>query len=112
LGQRVVFVVVNAGGVDVGDLLVKPPLAGADILDAAGQLLEVIVSDIGIFEAVVVEDEALADEFFELVRRLLAEARGCLAAHPETECQHHVEVVVRDLVGFAVGGSGSVKPNN
>ena len=36
LRQRVLFFVINAGEVDVRDLLVKPPLAGVDVLDAAG----------------------------------------------------------------------------
>lgn len=107
LRQRSVLVVVDAGGVDVGDLLVKPALAGADVLDAAGQFLEVIVAHIRVLQPLVVQHEALGDVFLELVRRPLAETNRHRAAHPESQGQHHVEVVVCHLIRFAVGGSCS-----
>jgi hypothetical protein len=85
LGQRRIFVVINAGGVDVGDFLIKAPLTGADVLDAAGQFLEVIVAFLRIFQAIVIEHEALGDVFLELVRRPLAESHGHGATHAEAE---------------------------
>ncbi len=76
LRERVVLVVVDARGVDVGDLLVESPLAGADVLDAAGQLVEVVVADLRVLQALVVQHEALDDVLLELVRGPLAEAHG------------------------------------
>jgi len=35
-------IVVDAGGIDVGDFLVEPPLRGTDVLDAAQQFFEVV----------------------------------------------------------------------
>ena len=45
--------VVDAGGVYVGDFLVKAPFRGADILDAAQQLVKVIKWLIRIFQALI-----------------------------------------------------------
>ena len=42
LGQLGLRVVVDAGGVDVGDLLVEQPFAGADVADAGEQFVEVV----------------------------------------------------------------------
>jgi len=59
---RVGGIVIDAGGVDVGDLLVKPPLGGADVLNPAEQFIEVIEWLVGVFEPFVVENEPLDDE--------------------------------------------------
>ena len=92
-----VFVVVDAGGVDVGDLLVKPPLAGADVLDAAGKFLEVIVAHLRVFEALVIQHETFGDVFLQLVRCPLAKTHRHGAAHAEPQGQHHVEIVALQL---------------
>ena len=43
LGQLRIAVVVDAGGVDVGDLLVEEPLAGANISYAGQQFIEIVL---------------------------------------------------------------------
>jgi hypothetical protein len=48
-------VVVDAGGVDVGDLLVETPLRGADVLDAAGQFVEIVEGLIRVLQALVIQ---------------------------------------------------------
>ncbi len=86
-------VVINAGGVDVGDLLVEPPLGGADVLNPAEQFVEVIEGLVGILEAFVVEDEAFDDELAELLRGPDAEAGGDGAFDAVADGDDGVEVV-------------------
>ena len=67
-------VVVDAGGVDVGDLLVEAPLRGPDSLDPARQLLEVVETGWSrILQPLVVENEAF-DEYSR--RRWVAHIRN------------------------------------
>ena len=99
LGEWELRVVIDTGGVDVGDLLVKAPLAGADVLQAAGQLVEVIAPLAGVLQARIVQHKTFDDVFLELVVGLLAEAHPHRAAHPETQGEHHVQVVVFNLAG-------------
>jgi hypothetical protein len=42
----------------------------------------------------------------------MAEAHTHRTAHPEAQCQHHIQIVVRHLILLAVCGSCSEKPNN
>ena len=54
-------VVVDAGGVNVCDLLVEAPLRCPGILDPAQQFIEVIKRMIGILQSLVIKHEALDD---------------------------------------------------
>ena len=58
-------VIVEAGGVDVRDFLVEPPLGGPDILNSAHQLFEIVEGLIRIFQAFVIENESLDDIFLQ-----------------------------------------------
>ena len=69
-------IVIDAGGVDVGDLLVEPPLRGADVLDAAEQLLEIVEGLVRVLEPLVVEDETLDDVFAQALGGPDAELGG------------------------------------
>jgi len=65
-----VFVVVDAALlVDIRDLEVEAPLAGANLADALEELVEVVLAKPLVqLEALVVEGEALDDELFEGLR--------------------------------------------
>jgi len=69
-------VVVDAGRVDVGDLLVEAPFTGPDLLDADEQFVEVPVPALGLLEALVVEHEALDDVLPDLLLRGILEQRA------------------------------------
>ena len=112
LGERMVGVVIHAGCVDIGNFLIKAPLAGADVLQTAGQLIEIIPAFAGFFQAHIIQHKALDDVLLQLVIGPLAEAHTNRAAHPKAQGQHHVQIVVGHLVLFAIGGSCSEKPNN
>lgn len=105
-------VVIDAGRVDVGDFLIKTTLAGADILKAAGQFIEVVSCLAGVFQVLIVEHEAFDEVFFQLGTCPLPVANARLATYPVAQGQHHVEVVVCYLVVFAIRGSCSEKPDN
>jgi len=60
--RRLSGVVIDAGGVDVSDLLIEPPLGGADVLNPTQQFIEVIERLVGILQPLVVWDEAFDDE--------------------------------------------------
>jgi len=105
-------VIIHAGCVDVGDLLVKAPLAVADVLQAAGQLVEIIPALAGVLQTLVLQHETLDEILLQLVIGPLAETHPHLAAHPKAQSQYHVQVVVSNLILFAVSGSCSEYPNN
>jgi hypothetical protein len=63
--------------VDVGDLQVEAPLAGADLPDPLEQLVEVVLAEALVqLEPLVIEDEALDDE---LAQVWVAQMRNCVA---------------------------------
>lgn len=63
LGGRCVLVVVHAGGVDIGDLLVEPSLAEADLADFRQQPLEVVLAqEAAVFHALAIQHIALDGE--------------------------------------------------
>lgn len=112
LRQRCGGVVIDTGCVDVGNFLVEAPFAGANVLQAAGQLVKVIETLAGVFQALVIQHKALDDELLELSAGPLAQAHADLAAHPVAHGQHHIRVVVHHFIGLAIGSSCSEKPNN
>ena len=95
--DRLGRIVIAAGGIDVGDLLVEAPLGGADVLNPPEQLLEIIEGLVGIFQAFVVENEALDDEFAELLRGPDAKAGGDGAFDAVADRDDGVEVIEVNL---------------
>jgi hypothetical protein len=84
--------------VDVGDLQVEPPLAGADLPDPLEQLVEVVLAEALVqLEPLVVEDEALDDELAQRLGRPDAELGGLRAVDPVADRDDRVEVVELDL---------------
>ena len=83
--------------VDVGDLEVEAPLAGADLADALEQFVEVVLAEArALLEPFVVEHEALDDELPERLRGPDAELRGLAAVDAVADGDDGVEVVVVD----------------
>ena len=91
--DRLGGVVVNAGGIDVGDLLVKPPLGGADVLNPPEQLFEIVEGLVEVFQAFVVEDKAFDDELAECLRSPDAKAGGDGALDAVADGDDGIEVV-------------------
>ena len=84
-----------AGGVDVGDLLVEEPLAGADVADARQQLIEVTLPESAArFDALVVEGEAFDQQLAEPGSGPLAELSAARRPDPVADGQNHAEAVV------------------
>jgi hypothetical protein len=94
-----VLVVVDAALlVDVGDLEVEAPLAGADLADSLEQLVEVVLAEALVqLQPLVVEDEPLDDELAQGLGRPDAELRGLRAVDPVADRDDRVEVVELDL---------------
>ena len=105
-------IVINARRVDVRDLLVKPPLGSADILNPARQLLEIVEWLVRIFQPLVVENKSFDDVFPQPLRGPDAELRAAIRLHPVANGNDHVEVVVLCFVGFAIRRSYPEFPDN
>lgn len=69
-------IIVDAGGVNIGDFLEKAPFRGVDILNTAEQLVKVVEGLIRIFQTLVVQHKALDDI---LLRRRVAQMRKRVA---------------------------------
>jgi hypothetical protein len=95
--RRLGGVVIDAGGVDVRNLLIEAALAGADVLNAASQLIEIIEGLIRVFQALVIQHKALDDILAQPLRRPDAKARRHRAFHPVAHRQNHVEVIKRHV---------------
>ena len=94
-GQLGVAVVVDAGGVDVGDLLVEEPLAGANVANPRQQFVEVVLPErVPCLDALIVQREALYQQFAEPRRGPLPELGASLRPYTVADGQNHVEVVV------------------
>src|ERR1035441_6011790 len=98
LGQFRVAVVVDAGGVDVGDLLVEEPLAGADVPDAGQQFVKIILPQrpSGL-DALVVERKPLDQQLAKPCRGPLAELGTAQGPDTVADGQNHLQVVVVNL---------------
>lgn len=71
-------VIVDTGGIDIGDLLVKGPLRGADNLDTAGKFFKIVKRLLRVFQPLIIENKALDDIFFQLLG-------GRMAFHPVSD---------------------------
>ena len=98
-------VVINAGGVDVRDLLIEPPLGSADILNPARQFLEVVERLVGILQALIIEDEPFDDVFPQPLRGPNAKAGGDMGFDAVADGNDGIEIVEFRGVFLAVGGS-------
>ena len=99
-------IIVDGGGVQVGDLLIELALAGTDLPDALQLFLKVFVGQIGaLLEPFVVHDPAangvlrcdLIDPFAEL--------NGALGIDLEADRDDHLKRVMVGGIAFAVCGS-------
>ena len=113
LGCLGMLVVVDAALlVNVGDLQVEPPLAGADLTDPLEQLVKVVPAEALVqLEPLVVEDEALDDELAQSLGRPDAELRGLRAVDPVADGDDGVEVVEGDVAGDLAAPLGSNDPD-
>lgn len=102
-------VVIDRSGVDVGDFLVKPPLAGPDLPDAFQQFLEIVsAKDLpALLQALVVHHEALDEELLERPRCPDPELGRLVAVDPVADGDDGVEVVETGLLrlGFSLHGT-------
>lgn len=98
-------VVVNARRVNVCDLLVEAPLRGADVLNPAHQLFEVIEGLIGILQTLIVEHEALDDVLPQPLRCPNSKLRAPQRLHSVADRDDDIEVVELRRIVLAIGGS-------
>ena len=93
LGFLLAQAVVAADGEEVADFLVEAFFRGADFADAGKQLIEVIPAA-GVFEALVVHDEAFDEIFAQVGGGPLAELRAAWRPDAVADGEDEVEVVV------------------
>ena len=88
-------VVINAGGVDVRDLLVKAALGGPDVPDTLDELIEVILTQRQAFlQAPVVQDEPFDQILLQPGGGPLPKPGALAGAHPVTHGENSREIVV------------------
>ena len=114
LRHRRVRLIIHRQRINIRELLVKPPLAGADFPDALQQLVEIILAErlFAPLQPLVVHHETLDDEFPERLRGPDAELRGLKTVHPVAHGDDGVEIVITGGIIFAVGGSCFQNGNN
>ena len=106
-------IIVNGGGVQVGDLLIELALAGADLPDALQLFLKVFVGQIGaLLEPFIVHDPAANGVLRCNLIDPLAELDGALGIDLEADRNDHLKRVMVGGIAFAVRGSYSEFPNN
>ena len=112
-GRRGVTVVVDAGGVDVGDLLVEAPLGQADLADLLQQALEVVLAqEAAVLHARPVDDVAPDGKVAQHLSGPLAELSGPHRVDPVTNRDDGIEVVVVDAARHLPGALGSNYPES
>ena len=98
--------VVEGGGVNGGDFLVKPALAGADFADLGQQVVEVgLVEEGAVFQAILVEDVAAEGEVSQHAIGPLAELGGAGGIDPEADGNDGVELVEGGVAGHFAAAS-------
>ena len=98
--------VVVSRRVDVGDLLVKMPLACTDFLVLGGESVEILLAEhLAVLQPLFIEDVPLAREGIEHPRGPLAELGGPQRVDAVPDRDNGVQIVVFGSVAFAVGGS-------
>ena len=97
LGGGCVLVVVDAGGVDIGDLLVEAAIGQADLADLVEQALEVVLAEEGaVLHVPAVDDPAADGEVAQHAGVPPAEPGGAHRIDAVAHRNDGVEVVVGD----------------
>ena len=95
LRQLGVAVVIDAGRVDVGDLLIEETLAGANVANPRQQFVEIVLPERAPgLDALIVQREPFYQQFAEPGRGPLPELGTARRPHAVADGQNHVEVVV------------------
>ena len=97
-------VVVDAGGVDFQNLTVKHLFGSADVPDALQQFFEISTAA-QIFQPFIVQCKAFAHIFLQDASRPDAELCATLGFDSVADRDNDIEVVVIDLIDFAISGS-------
>ena len=98
--------IIDRCGVDAGDLLVKPALAGADLLDLREQVIEIVlVKNLPVDEPVFVQDIPLPGKGFQHAGSPLAELRGPRRVDAVPHRNDGGQGIEFVAVGFAVVGN-------
>src|SRR5271157_3098455 len=93
--QLGVAVIVDAGGVDVGNLLIEEPLAGANVTNPRQQFVEIILPQrLSCLDTLIVQRKALYEQFAEPGGCPLPELRASRRPHAIANRQNDIEVVV------------------
>lgn len=114
LGHLGLLIVIDAALlIDVRNLQVKTPFAGPDLPNPSKQLFEIVLPEpASLFQALIVQDESLDDEFPQGLRGPDAELSGLMAVDPIAYRDDGVEMVEVGEILFSVVGSYSEFPNN
>ena len=86
-------IIVHAGGVNIGDLPVKPLFRGADVLNSEEQFVKIVKGQVRVFQTFIVQDKALDNEFPDMPDGPLPEARGHMGLYPIAHRDNGVEIV-------------------
>jgi len=107
LGGGRAQIVVNGGGVDIGDFLVELALAQTNFADALELFFEVLLAEdrAACFQSFIVHGKALDGVFLDDRRRPFAELDGPLGVDLVADGHDGGEVVVPGIVALAVSGS-------
>ena len=106
LGGRGGRVVVQRGGVDVGDLLVELALGQPDFPDLFQLAFKELIRQVAaVFEAFHIHGPALDGVVLDDLVGPLAELHGALVLDLEADGDDGLQAVVLDLVVLAIGGS-------
>ena len=108
-----VSVVVHGSGIDIGDLLVKPPFAGPNLPDLSQQVVKVLLTEeTTVFQPFFVQHIATYGEITQDTSCPLPELGGSHGVDAVANGDDGIQTVVLRAVVLAVRGSYSEIPNN
>ena len=90
-------IVVNTGGVNIGNFLIKTAFRGSDVLDATEEFFKIIKGMVRVLQAFVIKHKAFNNELPKLLRGPDAEARGNMAFDPVAHRDNHVQIIIFQL---------------
>ena len=107
-------IIVNTGGIDVGDLLVKPPFRKTNLTDAFQLFLKIILCQNGaaVFQPLVIHSKAFHGKFFNDAVCPLSELHRTGRIHLIAHGNDGAQIIMIGVVGFAVRSSYSKFSNN
>jgi hypothetical protein len=94
------WIIVDTGGVNVGDLLIKPSFRRSDILYAPFELFKIIEWVVRIFQPLIIQQEAFFDKLGELLCCPDAKTGGHVAFYSVPHGDNHVQIVKIDSTGY------------